>query len=171
MHHHLDRERAGEIAPQVGAAVAFHEPDQPVDLPSHDGREPLVHRLEAKRPREGIAMAPVLLPVEREHARADDLSGREAWIVDREHDRVSHHLQGEVAAGHDPGLQRGDPRDRLVLPEPRERRVRVVLELLERDRGADRECDGHAADDSEWMSGSEPNRSSLSGRKFDKGDA
>ena len=74
-------------------------------------------------------MAPMLLPVEREHARADDLSGREPRVVDREDDRVSHHLQGEVAAGHDPGLQRGHPRDGLVLPEPRERRVRVVLEL------------------------------------------
>ena len=97
-------------------------------------------------------MAAMLLPVEREHARADDLGGRESRVVDGVDDRVSHHLQREVAAGHDPGLQRGHPRDGLVLPQPSESGVRVVLELCERDRCADRERDGHAADDSEWSS-------------------
>ena len=76
-------------------------------------------------------MAPMLLPVEREHARADDLSGREPRVVDGIDDRVAHDVQREVPAGHDPGLQGRHPRDGLVLPEPREDGMRVVLELCE----------------------------------------
>ena len=65
--------------------------EQPLDLALHDPAEPLGHRIESKRPRERIAVAPVLVAVEGEHARADDLCGREARVVDGERapDRAS----------------------------------------------------------------------------------
>ena len=45
--------------------------------------------------------------VQREHAWADDLPGREAGIVHRERRRVAHRLKREVAPGDQPAIQRG----------------------------------------------------------------
>ena len=67
-------------------------------------------------------MAPVLVAVEREHARADDLCGREARVVDGERARIAHRLQHEIAPGDEPRVERRHPRDRLALAEPGEQR-------------------------------------------------
>ena len=58
-------------------------------------------RRRAGTARERVTVTPVLLAVEREHARADDLRRREARVVDRERARVAHCLQDlEVAPRH-----------------------------------------------------------------------
>ena len=58
-----------------------------VDLVGDDVGEALADGLQAKRPRERRAVALVLVAVEREHARPDDLPGREARVVDGERRR------------------------------------------------------------------------------------
>ena len=54
------------------------------------------HLRQPERVGERIAMASVLRAVERQHARAEHLSGREARIVDRERRRVAHHLDASA---------------------------------------------------------------------------
>ena len=48
-------------------------------------------------------------------------------------------LQGEVAPRHEPRAERRNPRDRLVLPQSREHRMGIVVELGERDGGTEGE--------------------------------
>jgi hypothetical protein len=84
-------------------------------------------------------MAPVLGAVEGEHARAHHLPGRETGIVDREGRRVAHRLQGEIAPRDEPAPERGEPRNRLVFAQPSQKRMWIVLKLLEAGGGADRE--------------------------------
>ena len=92
-----------------------------------------VHQQVAVRALLQVAVALVLGPVEREHARADHLPGREARVVDRERGGVAHHLHSQVAPGDEPAVQYGHPRHRLGLAQAREQRVRVRLELVQGD--------------------------------------
>ena len=80
----------------------------------------------------------VLRSVEGEHARTDDLPGREARILDGERGRITHDLKREVASRHEPAVERRQPRDGLAGPKTRKQRVRVRLELLDRRGGPDR---------------------------------
>ena len=75
--------------------------------------------------------------VEREHARADDLPGRETGIVHGECVGIAHHLEREVAPRDEPTIQRRQPRDRLPFAEAGEERVRVSLELRDRRGGTE----------------------------------
>src|SRR6185436_18796015 len=77
-------ERAGQLAPQLGLAGRGDRVEQPADLVGHRRAEALAHGVEPERARERRAVAAVGLAVEREHARAYDLAGREALVVDRE---------------------------------------------------------------------------------------
>ena len=77
-------------------------------------------------------MPSVFVSVAGQHARPDDATGREAGIVDAERLGVAHHLQSEVATGHEPAVENGDPRERTKL---RQDRMRIGLELLEGDVG------------------------------------
>jgi hypothetical protein len=140
-----DRQRTRESAPQIRAAVGLDRVDQPLGLLRHLLREAGPHGGEAERAGEGVAMAAVVLAVEREHARTDDLAGGEPRVLDREGRRVAHHLQREVAPGDEPPVQRGQPGHGLSLAQQREQRVRIVLELRERSGGADREPPVRAA--------------------------
>ena len=80
---------------QVGPAVGGHGVEQPVALGLDERGEALAHRPHPERPGERRPVAVVLRPVEREHAGADDLGGREALVVDGEGLVVAHHLQRE----------------------------------------------------------------------------
>src|SRR5439155_12363736 len=86
---------------------------------------------------ERVPVPRVLGAVAGQHARPDDLSGREARIVDRERLRIAHHLKRGLAAGDEPAVQDRHPPDR---PQRCENRMRIRLELLQRDLG------GHAVD-------------------------
>jgi hypothetical protein len=132
-------QRTREAAAQLRAPVRLDRGDQPLGLGPDELRESLLHRVEAERPRERGAMAPVFGAVEREHARTDDLPGGETGIVDREGRWVAHRLQGEIAPGDEPAPERGEPGNRLALTQPREKRMRIELELLEAGGGANRE--------------------------------
>ena len=94
----------------------------------------------AQPPGERIAMAPVLVAVERQHARTDDLCRGEPGIVDREAGCIAHDLDAQVAASDQPAIEDRHPRDGLVLAQARQRRVRVGIELIERDRRPEREA-------------------------------
>ena len=120
------RQRPRELAAQLRAPVRLDRVDQPLGRRLDDSREALAHRVEPERPRERVAVTAVLGAVEREHARPDDLAGREPGIVDREGRRSraspcsarSRRVTSQAA-------QRGEPRDRLALAQPREQRMRV----------------------------------------------
>ena len=135
-------ERSGELAPQLGAARRRERVDQPVGLLGDRRAEALAHGVEPERPRERVAMALVRRALERQHARPDDLPGREARILDRERLRVAHHAHRQVAARHQPAVQRRQPGHRLVLAQAREHGVWIGLQLRERHRRADRERGG-----------------------------
>ena len=108
------------IAPEVGRPVRLDRVDQRVDLARDHGREALADGVEPERARERVTVAPMLLAVEREHARPDHLRGRETRVVDRVRLRVAHHLEDEVAPRHEPGVEHRHPRDRLALAQARE---------------------------------------------------
>ena len=124
--------RRSSASPGAGERV-----DEPVRLGRDERGEPLPYRIEPERRREGVAVAPVLEPVEAEHARSHDLRGREARIVDGERLRVAHDLHGQVAPRHQPAVERRNPCDRLARPQPGQHGMRIPIELLERDGGAE----------------------------------
>ena len=93
---------------------------------------PALARLRATEP---VAWVEVLGAVAREHALTHDLRGREPRIVHGQPFVVAHRGEREVASRHEPRAERLDPGDRLGLAQPRERRMRVSLELF----------DGHAS--------------------------
>ena len=92
-------------------------------------------------------MAPMLLAVERKHARPDHLGGRETRVVHRVRLLVTHHLEHQITAGHEPGVERRHPRHGLALAQPGKCLVRVLLEHRKRQRCAGWKGSGHAADD------------------------
>jgi hypothetical protein len=128
-------ERAGHGAPQLRTPVPLDRPDEALGLVADQRGEPVAHGLEAERRGERVAVAAVLGPVEREHARADDLAGREARVVDREGLRAAHHLHREIAARDEPAVEHSHPRHRFGLAQAREQRMRVRFELVEGDLG------------------------------------
>src|SRR5256885_7066037 len=111
--------------------------DQCVALGLDERPEALAHRREPQQLGERVPVPRVLGAVVGQHARPDDLSGREARIVDGECLRVAHHLERRLAAGDEPAVQNRHPPDRA---QRRENRMRIRLELLQRDLG------GHAVD-------------------------
>src|SRR5256885_4297000 len=104
--------------------------DQCVALGLDERPEALAHRREPQQLGERVTVPRMLGAVAGQHARPDDLSGREALIVDRERLRVSHHLERRLAAGDEPAVQDRHPPDR---PQRCENRMRIRLELLQRD--------------------------------------
>ena len=131
-------ERAGEAAPQLGRARAARSRRSSRSTSSATSvREALPHRRRRRNGRaNGARWRVVLGAVEREHARADHLPGREARVVDGERLGVAHHLQREVAARDEPAVQRRQPRHRLALAQPGEQRMSVG-----RRQGLDGDCD------------------------------
>ena len=81
----------------------------------------------------------MLSAVEGQHARADNLRGREPGVVDREAAGITHRLEGEIAARHDPPTQHRHPRHRFAFAQPRQNGVWVAFEIFERDGSTDRE--------------------------------
>ena len=78
-------QRAGEGAPQLSSGRAFEQPvDERVGLVLDVLLEAIAHRPGAKRRHERRAVAGVVLAVEAEHARPDDLSRRESRILNGE---------------------------------------------------------------------------------------
>ena len=137
--HHRDRQWPGETAPELRVAGGLDRVDQAIRLRFDERREPLAHPVEPERACERAAVPVVLCAVAGQHAGPDDLTGRKPRIVDGEGLRVAHDAQSKLATGDEPGTQRGKPGDRLVLAEPRETRMRVGRQLLERRLGSDRE--------------------------------
>jgi hypothetical protein len=131
---------SGPARPRRSSArpVRLERVDQPFGRRLNERREARSHCVEAKRRCERIAVAAVLSAVEREHARPNDLACGEAGIVDREARRVAQRPQREIAPCHEPAPQRGQPRHRLALAQPRVQRMRIELELVEAGGGADR---------------------------------
>ena len=121
-----DRERPGKAAPELCTTGGLDRVDEAVGLGLDERREPLAHGVESEGTRERVAVPAVLCAVPGQHALADDLTRGEAWIVHREGLRVAHDLQRQVATGHEPAVERGQPRDRLVLAQARKERMRVV---------------------------------------------
>jgi hypothetical protein len=142
--HHGRCEWTADRRAQVRAAARRDLLDQALRLRAHEVAEALPHRIAPERPRERAAMALVLVAVAREHAAAEHLAGAEARIVDRQRLRVAHRPQRQVPARDEPAAERRQPGHRLALPQAREQRMRIVLELLERRRRAEREL-AHAA--------------------------
>ena len=93
----------------------------------------------AQRPGERVAVPPVLVAIQRQHARANDTGGREPRIVDREGARVAQHGLGQISARHQPAAQRRQPRDRLGLAQAPQRGVGIRGQLGDGDVGAERE--------------------------------
>ena len=71
--------------------------------------EAVLHLGPRRTPGKRVAMALVLVAIERQHARADDLGRREAGIVDGEARGVAHHLDAQVATGHEPAVEDRHP--------------------------------------------------------------
>src|SRR6266540_4241463 len=82
-------------------------------------------------------MTSVLVPVTRQHARADDPAGGEPFVVDRVHERRAGGMGWGLAARNEPAVERGDPGDGLAHPQPGEHRMRIGLEVVQRHRCAD----------------------------------
>ena len=138
----MRRPRAGRRArAEIGLSVlASIRVEQPVDLAPDELREALADGVEPERACEWSPVAVVLGTVEREHARPDDLSRREARIVDRERLGVAHHVEREIPPRDEPPVEHRQPGDRLVRAQPvRAARAGRALQLCERRRGADRE--------------------------------
>ena len=138
--HHVHRERPGEVAPDLGPAVRRQGFDQPACLELDGVGVAVGHLGLAQPPGERIAMAPMLVAVERQHARTDDLCRGEPRIVDREAGCVAHDLDAQVPARDQPAVEDRHPRDGLVLAQARQRRVRVRVQLIERQRRPEREA-------------------------------
>ena len=126
---HPHGERAGEVAPDLGPTGGARSSTSRACLELDRRRCSGLHLGLAKAPGERVAMASVLVAVERQHARPDDLCGGEARIVDREAGGVAHDLDAQVPARDQPAVEDGQPRDRLTLAEARERGVRIHVEL------------------------------------------
>jgi hypothetical protein len=63
--------------------------------------------------------------VERQHAGADHLSGREAGIIDGERFRISHNLNAKVAPGDQPASQNGSPGHRFLFSNSSQMGMRI----------------------------------------------
>ena len=98
--------RAGRRAPGAPPPPRPARRPRAAGVSSSTKAEALAHRVEPERPRERVAMARVLGAVQRQHARADDLRGREARGR-RCRLRVAHDVQHEVAARHQPAPSAG----------------------------------------------------------------
>ena len=135
-------QRPREAAPQLARTVRGELVDQPRRLLLHRVRQPPPHLAQPQRRDERRPVAVVLDAVEREHALAHHLRGREARVVDREGRRVAHRGEREVAAGDEPAVDRRQPRHRLARPEAREQVVGIALEGADGDAGAEWEALG-----------------------------
>ena len=116
---HRSGERRGELDAQVGSAIAGRIGDRrqsPVDLLADEPTEPGRHLARPERGGERRPVAVVLGVVERQHARPDDLGGREAWIGDGERLRIAQHVERGGASGDDEAADRRHPRDRGDRP-------------------------------------------------------
>ena len=76
----------------------------------------------------------MLRAVQREHARPDHLGRGETRVVDRERPRVTQDLHGQVIPGDEPGPEGGHPADRRGGMQPGQRRMRVGLQVGQRDQ-------------------------------------
>jgi hypothetical protein len=83
-------------------------------------------------------MATVLVAVERQHARTDHLGGREPGVIDGEASGIAHRLDAQVAPRHQPAVEDGNPGDGFMVPQSGQRAVRISIEPLERELGAER---------------------------------
>ena len=87
-----DGERAGEVAADLRTGSGAECLDKVRGLGSDPLPEPLHHLWPTEGRRERVTMTTVLLTIEREHARADHASRREARIVDGEASRIAHDI-------------------------------------------------------------------------------
>ena len=141
--HGRDREWPRERDAQIRLAERRDPVEQPLAQLLDHVREAIPDGREAEGAGERAPVPSVLRAVEREHARADDLSRREARVVDRVGIGVAHHLEHQVAARHEPAVEHGQPGDRLALAQPVEQRMRArPFEVGDRRRRADRERRG-----------------------------
>ena len=132
-------ERPGQVAAHLRVSVGRQRPDQPPSLAA----DLLGKAAPGVRSQEGagerVTVATVLLAVERQHARADDLRGREPRVVDGVSAGIAHHVDAQVASGDQPAIEHRNPGDGLVLAEVGQGSVRIDVELVQRQRRAPRE--------------------------------
>ena len=106
-------ERRREVAAQLGRATVGRIGDRrqsTVDLLGDEATEPGRHLARPERGREGRPVAVVLGVIERQHARPDDLGGREPRVGDRERLGVAQYVQRGGSPGDDEPADRGHPR-------------------------------------------------------------
>ena len=106
--------------------------DQPASLGITGGGEPFSSIGAEERPGKRVAVAAMLLAVERQHARPDDLGRREPRVVDGEPAGVAHDLDAEVPPGDQPAIEHRDPGDWLGSRRRARSVVRPAIQLLER---------------------------------------
>ena len=159
------RERPGELAAQLRRAGRLDRVEQPPDLVGDDVREPLADGVEAERSartgRDGgrarrrpcvSMLRPTTRPVEKRGSSTVNVSASRIAASAR-----SRRVTSQAS-------ERGHPRDGLSRAQPCEQRVRVVLQLLERHRRADRESRlAHAATIDALSSESHRGAASVSG--------
>ncbi len=86
-----------------------------------------------ERAGEGRTVAGVPRAVQREHARADHLGRGEPRVVDRERPGVTENLDGQVIPGDQPGAEDRHPAGRGRGAEPGQHRMRIGLQVGQRD--------------------------------------
>ena len=106
-------ERARERTAQLRLARRRELVDEPLRLDVYDIGEPLANGQRPERRGKRCPVARVRVAIEAEHARPDHATRREARVVDGVARRIADHLQRERVTGHQPAVERGDPRHRL----------------------------------------------------------
>ena len=107
--HDIDRQRACEIATDLRMTGRPHRVDATAGHRVDPAREAVPGLGREEGLGERVAMAVVLVTVEREHARADDLRRREAGVVDGETGRIAHDGDTQVTPRHEPAVEHGHP--------------------------------------------------------------
>jgi len=131
--HDRDGQRAGHRAAELGLAVWLDSADQAFGLGAAERVEPGVDLLRPEGAGKRGPVAGVPRAVQREHARPDDLGRGEPGIIDGERPRVPQHLDGHVIPGDQPGPEDRHPANRGGGPQPGQHRMRVRLQVGQRD--------------------------------------
>ena len=141
--HHGRGQRPGHGPAELGVPPGRDRVHQAAGLSAREGGQPGTDLIGPEGTGERSPVPGVLGAVEREHARPDHLGRGEPGIIDRERPRITHDLDRQVVPGDHPGAQDRYPADRRGRPEPGEHRMRIRLQLSQRDHVRRRSRPGH----------------------------
>ena len=123
---------------QFGRAVRLDDRHQAAGLGPGEQGEPRVHLVVPEGAVKRTPVARVRRAVQREHARPDHLGRGETRIVDGESPRVAEDRRGQVVPGDEPGAQDRHPADRRSGAQPGQHRMRIGLQVRQRDQAGRR---------------------------------